>query len=159
VAAPGAAPTGQAAFQEFSTGIILTVTPQVSSDGFVFLIINAKSSQLAEISIDSAITDIPDEISREANSNVLIKSGETFALGGIFRNEFTTNEAGVPYLRSVPVLGWLFKRRFFSDARQELLVFITPRVISGTQPASLPTARQLWENRPGAAGSQPSGGS
>lgn len=159
VAAPGALPTAQAAFQEFSTGIILTVMPQVSADGFVFLIINAKSSQLGASSIDSTITNIPDEISREANSNVLIKDGETFVLGGIFRGRFETSEAGVPYLRSIPVLGWLFKGRFFEDSKEELLVFITPRIVAGTQLAGLPTAQQLWENRPRSAGSQPQGGS
>jgi len=54
----------------------------------------------------------------------------------------------VPYLRTVPVLGWLFKNSLLQDNRQELLVFITPRVV-WRQPDSgpLPSASELWERR------------
>jgi type II secretory pathway component GspD/PulD (secretin) len=155
VAAPGAIGAAEAAFQEFSTGIILSVTPQVSADGFVFLAIETESSQLAISSIDSSITNIPDELSRTANSSVLIKSGETFVLGGIVRDEFSTLETGVPYLRDVPVLGWLFKGRSVDEGKEELLVFITPTIAASPQLAGLPTAQQLWENRPRTMSEQP----
>jgi len=149
---------GQAAFQEFSTGIILSVTPQVSADGFVFLSINVKSSALSPVSSAPGGAGQPvigDEISREANSNVLIKSGETFVLGGIVRDTFRFNEEGVPYLRNVPVLGWLFKGRSSTENKEELLVFITPTIVVGPQVASLPTGQQLWETRPKTTGEQP----
>jgi len=67
-------------------------------------------------------------------------------LGGIFRNTFDSSETGVPYLRGIPVLGWLFKRLQTTNHYEELLVFITPRVVaSGT--AALPTADRLWMER------------
>ena len=81
---------------------------------------------------------------------MLIKDGETFVLGGIFRNILNRSDRGIPFLRSIPVLGWAFKNNEADEDRQELLVFITPRTIR-TRPnddvASLPSAQSLWQNR------------
>ncbi len=54
-------------------------------------------------------------------------------------------EGGVPYLKDIPILGWLFKRVKFSQDFEELMVFITPRVIMASG-ADLPSAEQLWRN-------------
>ena len=143
--AGGVAGTASAATEKIETGIILTVTPQVSSDGYVLLNIKAKSSQA---DFTRTVDEIPVEVSREATSNVLIRNSETVVLGGIFRNEVTDTETGVPYLRRVPALGWLFKRMGKRDRKEELLVFITPQVVAGYG-AELPSAAQLWDNRTG----------
>jgi type IV pilus assembly protein PilQ len=150
--AGGVAGSSQAATEQIKTGITLTVTPQLSSDGFVFLDVYAKSSALQPVGQSSAPSpdDIPNEISREAESHVLIKDGETFVLGGVFRNTLNNDERGIPYLRSIPVLGWAFKNTLTLDNRQELLVFITPRAVRvrGTEDlASLPSAEVLWQDR------------
>jgi type IV pilus assembly protein PilQ len=141
--AGGVAGSASAATEKIETGIVLIVTPQVSSDGFVLLNIDVKSSQ-ADFS--RTVDEIPTEVSRQATSNVLIQDGETVVLGGIFRNESNDAETGIPYLRRVPVLGWLFKRSLKRDRKEELLVFITPQVVAGYG-AELPTASELWENR------------
>ncbi len=133
------------ATEKINTGITLVVTPQVSADGFVLMNIYAKSSQP---DFNRAVDGIPNEISREANSNVLIKDGETVVLGGIFRHVSDDREAGLPYLRNVPVLGWLFKRTLDSKRQEELLVFLTPKVVE-TGTAALPPAEQLWQERRG----------
>ena len=150
--AGGVAGASQAATEQIKTGITLTVTPQLSSDGFVFLDVYAKSSALQPVGQSSAPSpdEIPNEISREAESHVLIKDGETFVLGGVFRNTLNNDERGIPYLRSIPVLGWAFKNTVTLDNRQELLVFITPRSVRvrGTEDlASLPSAEVLWQDR------------
>jgi len=150
--AGGVAGSSQAATEQIKTGITLTVTPQLSSDGFVFLDVYAKSSALQPVGQSSAPSpdEIPNEISREAESHVLIKDGETFVLGGVFRNTLNNDERGIPYLRSIPVLGWAFKNTLTLDNRQELLVFITPRAVRvrGTEDlASLPSAEVLWQDR------------
>ncbi|MCC6763179.1 MAG: type IV pilus secretin PilQ [Deltaproteobacteria bacterium] len=150
--AGGVAGGSQAATEQIKTGITLTVTPQLSSDGFVFLDVFAKSSALQPPSQSQAPSPdgIPNEISRQAESHVLIKDGETFVLGGVFRNVLNDQDNGVPYLRSIPVLGWAFKNTVTADNRQELLVFITPRSVRarGTEDlASLPSAEDLWQNR------------
>jgi len=131
------------ATEKINTGITLVVTPQVSQDGYVLMSIFAKSSQP---DFTRTVDGIPNEVSREANSNVLVPNGETVVLGGIFRNTQDDREAGLPYLRSIPAFGWLFKRMLRSSHREELLVFLTPRIVSsGT--ARLPTAERLWEGR------------
>lgn len=150
--AGGVAGTSQAATEQIKTGITLTVTPQLSSDGFVFLDVFAKSSTLQPPAQSQAPSPdgIPNEISRQAESHVLIKDGETFVLGGVFRNTLNDQDNGIPYLRSIPVFGWAFKNTVTADNRQELLVFITPRSVRarGTEDlASLPSAEDLWQNR------------
>jgi len=139
----GAAGTATTATEKINTGITLVVTPQISSDGFVLMNIYAKSSQP---DFTRAVDGIPNEISREANSNVLVLNNETVVLGGIFRQTSDDQESGIPYLRKVPALGWLFKRNLSSKRKEELLVFLTPRVVSGGAVAQ-PTASELWQDR------------
>ncbi|MCH6544458.1 MAG: type IV pilus secretin PilQ [Deltaproteobacteria bacterium] len=138
----GSAAGAAVATESVSIGIILSVTPQVSSDGFILMNISVKSSSLAaETSGDS----IPDELSREAISNVLVRDGDTVVIGGIMKDTREESESGVPYLKDIPVLGWLFKRIRLSQDFEELMVFITPRVIMAGA-ADLPSAEQLWRN-------------
>ena len=120
----------------------LTVIPQVSSDGFILLNINVKSSQLGTQSSGAAI---PDELTREANSNVLVRDGETVVIGGIMTDTTSENTGGIPYLKDIPVLGWLFKRYTFEKRFEELMVFITPRIITAGG-KDLSSAEQLWRD-------------
>ncbi|MEW6299360.1 MAG: type IV pilus secretin PilQ [Thermodesulfobacteriota bacterium] len=149
----GAGTTGGGnAFQEFDVGITLKVTPQISSDGFVLLDIDAESSELTAASVTpsgttTAFPIIPDTLTRTASSNVLIRAGDTFVLGGILQDSLNRQDRGVPYLRDVPGLGWLFQGRNSTRVKDELLVFITPKLVAGVSTTGLPTAQQLWENR------------
>ena len=142
--AGGSAGSTSVATQAIDTGIILRVTPQVSSDGYILLQIFVKSSVPSTASTDG----IPNEISRQATSQVLVRDGETIVLGGVYRQQASLAEGGVPWLKDIPVLGWLFKNQSTQDRRQELLVFITPRVVwrkdSG---GKLPSAADLWRER------------
>ncbi len=140
----GAAETASTATEKINTGITLVVIPQVSSDGFVLMNIYAKSS-VPDFS--RTVEGIPTEIAREANSNVLVRDGETVVLGGIYRAAGDDREAGVPFLARAPVLGWLFKRNLVSKRREELLVFLTPRVLGGGGLAGA-NAREPWAARP-----------
>jgi type IV pilus assembly protein PilQ len=141
----GGASGGNTATEKINTGITLVVTPQVSSDGYVLMNIYAKSS-LPDFT--RAVDGIPSEISREANSNVLIRNGDTVVLGGIYRHTGDDREDGLPYLSKVPAIGWLFKRTLETKHHEELLVFLTPKVVeAGT--ASLPPAERLWAERRG----------
>ncbi len=79
----GSAAGTAVATEKIPVGIILTVTPQVSSDGFVLLSISVKSSSLGTQSPGSVV---PDELSREAIANVLVRDGETIVLGGIMKD-------------------------------------------------------------------------
>lgn len=141
--AGGAAGPATAATEKIETGIVLVVTPQVSSDGFVLLDMSTKSSQ-ADFS--RTVDQIPTEITREANSHILVKSGQTIVLGGIYRDTFSETRTGIPFLRDLPAIGWLFRNLNRSSRREDLLVFLTPRILRGPG-ANLPTAEELWRNR------------
>jgi type IV pilus assembly protein PilQ len=66
---------------------------------------------------------------REATTQVNIRDGETMVIGGVFIDTQNNSVAGVPYLSRVPVLGWLFKQKTESVAKQELLIFLTPTIV------------------------------
>lgn len=139
-----AATVGEAgAIREIRAGIILTVTPQVSADGFVLLKIVVKSSTL---DFGRVVDGIPQENTREAKANVLVRDGETVVIGGIMKDTGSTSDTGVPYLKDVPVLGWLFKKSSWQKNFEELVVFITPRVIAAGS-ENLPTAEQIWRDQ------------
>ncbi len=133
------------AFQDITTGIILQVVPQVSADGFVLMQLRVVSSTPGATTPPD---NIPSTIDREASTTVLIKGGETLVLGGVFRDNSLDQENGIPWFRSIPGLGWLFKRMLRNNVREELLIFLTPRVVegSGSLIAAQPTAQQLWEH-------------
>jgi type II secretory pathway component GspD/PulD (secretin) len=140
---------GGDAFEQFDVGITLEVTPQISSDGYILLEISAESSELAAPSIPAGagFPQIPDVLTRTASSNVLIQAGDTFVLGGILQDDLRQEERGIPYLRDTPGIGWLFRGKNSSQTKDELLVFITPRLTTSSSPVDLPTAKQLWERR------------
>lgn len=66
---------------------------------------------------------------REANTQVIIRDGETMVIGGVFIDSQSNGSGGIPYLSRVPVLGWLFKNKTESVSKQELLIFLTPSIV------------------------------
>jgi type IV pilus secretin PilQ/predicted competence protein len=139
-----AATVGEAGtLREIRAGIILKVTPQVSADGFVLLNITAKSSTL---DFGRTVDGIPQENTREAKANVLVRDGETVVIGGIMKDTSSNSDTGVPYLKDIPVLGWLFKKASWQKDFEELVVFITPRIMAAGS-ENLPTAEQLWRDQ------------
>ncbi len=66
---------------------------------------------------------------REANTQVMVQDGETMVIGGVFVDTQNNNVQGVPYLSRIPVVGWLFKNKSESVAKQELLIFLTPNIV------------------------------
>ena len=145
----GAAAGTAVATEKVPVGINLTVIPQVSSDGFVLMNIKVKSSSIANSPTvaSGTVGVVPfDELNREAEANVLVRDGETIVIGGILKDTGQESESGIPYLKNVPVLGWLFKNHTWQKDFEELVVFITPR-ISDAGSENLPTADQLWREQ------------
>lgn len=139
-----AATVGEAgALREIRAGITLRVTPQVSADGFVLLNITAKSSTL---DFSRTVDGIPQENTREAKANVLVRDGETVVIGGIMKDTSSNSDTGVPYLKNIPVFGWLFRKASWQKDFEELVVFITPRIIAAGS-EDLPRADQLWRDK------------
>jgi type II secretory pathway component GspD/PulD (secretin) len=77
---------------------------------------------------------------------VVVRDGETIVIGGILKDTSQDSESGLPYLKDIPVLGWLFKNHHVQKDFEELMVFITPRLTSAGS-ANLPTAEQLWRDQ------------
>jgi type IV pilus assembly protein PilQ len=121
---------GSTTVTEFiEAGLRLGVTPTISPDGRVFLQIQVQDNSLAGFSPDGA----PIINLRETNTSVLIDNGQTVVLGGISTEERADTIRKTPGLGSVPVLGNLFKSRSRTNSKNELLIFVTPRVL---QPGS-----------------------
>jgi type IV pilus assembly protein PilQ len=139
-----AATVGEAgSLREIPAGIMLKVKPQVSADGFVLLEIEVESSTF---DFGRTVEGIPQTVTRKAKANVLVRDGETVVIGGIMKDTASNSGTGIPYLKDIPALGWLFKRSTWRKDFEELVVFITPRIIaSGSQ--NLPTAEQLWREQ------------
>ena len=120
--------TSAVATEVVEVGITLDVTPQASPDYFVLLDIDAKSSTFGSRTVDG----IPSEIERSATSSILVSSGQTFAMGGIYKISDADNVDGVPFLKDIPVIGSLFRRSRINNSDEELLFFLTPRIVEGS---------------------------
>ena len=69
---------------------------------------------------------------KEANSTMMVKSGDTVVIGGIYKENKGHNMEGIPGLSKIPLLGWLFKAQSNSNTQTELLIFLTPTVLPET---------------------------
>ncbi len=104
----------------------LKIVPQVIDDS-IFLKVEVNKDEPNYAFVD--INQNPRIDSRSASTQVLIKDGETIVIGGIQKTSETDNEDSVPGISKVPILGWLFKRHTKETASEELVVFITPRIV------------------------------
>ena len=110
-------------------GINLTVKPQVTNDQRVFMNIRvAKESQGDPVATTEGLMFSIN--SNKAETQVLIADGETAVIGGLTEEGFQETEQGTPGLSSLPGLGWLFKRKAHNLDRQELMIFLTPKIVS-----------------------------
>ena len=106
----------------------LKVTPHVSADGTILLKIKATNNQ-PNPQLTGA-NGQPSISKREAETEVLVKDGETTVIGGIYTRQTSNNRSGVPYLSKIPILGFFFRTDSESDSHTELLIFITPRILN-----------------------------
>jgi len=109
--------------------ITLKVTPHVSPNEFVLLEIEAAKK---EPDFSRQVEGTPTITSRQSKTSILIKDGATAVIGGLFKGSTTDSREGVPGLSKVPVLGWLFKSESTEDRNEDLLFFITPRIVRET---------------------------
>lgn len=102
------------------------VTPQVTH-GYVFMDIKVRREFFGAIADES--TRARPVNSRQVETKVLVKNGQTIVIGGIYQHDETKSTEGLPILRYIPVLKWLFSRFTSDNERNELLLFLTPRVV------------------------------
>ncbi|MDX6770449.1 MAG: type IV pilus secretin PilQ [Elusimicrobiota bacterium] len=112
-----------------TTGIQMAVTPSINSDGRILLEINPRVSQPSVSASGSTLTGAPAVDSRDAKTTVLVRDGETIVIGGLINDSFQDTIAKIPLLGDIPILGWLFKKKTKTRVRNELLIFVTTRLM------------------------------
>jgi len=106
--------------------LTLRVQPQITAANTVIMKITMENSAP---DFSRAINGIPPIDTQRALTQVLVSSGETTVIGGIYISREQTTQGRTPGLNRVPLLGWLFKRNEFTDESRELLIFITPKIL------------------------------
>ena len=108
----------------------LDVTPHITSDGSVLMAIKATNNQPDPS--NTGANGQPAIQKKEAETQVLVRDGDTTVIGGIYVRRGGSQNAGIPILSHIPLLGFFFRNDTETDQRQELLIFITPRIINRT---------------------------
>ena len=123
---PQAAGAGQAlATPAFKEALLeLKVTPTITTDGRVFMNINIKKDDIKGFTLG-----VPSLTKRSITTGVMVDSGDTVVIGGVYEFRNREDISKLPWLGDVPVLGNLFKKRGKTHSKAELLVFVTPRVL------------------------------
>jgi len=104
--------------------LLLEVTPHVTPDNRISMNIFITKNDVA------GLTDgVPSISTNEAETELLINDGDTIVIGGIIKKSESGGQSGFPGLSKIPVLGWLFKNTTRSDQKNELLIFMTPRIV------------------------------
>jgi general secretion pathway protein D len=124
------ATTEQVAFKE--AGIKLTVTPLVQEGGVVQMKIHQELSEIV-----ATFNTIPVIEKRVLDTDFSVANGQTVVLGGLLENRSSETDKGVPLLMDIPFVGRLFRSDEDSNRRRELLLFLTPRVLSPEEASSL----------------------
>ena len=106
----------------------LKVTPTITQDGRVFMNLFVKKDD-----VKAFVNGVPSLIKRSVTTGVMVDSGDTVVIGGVYEFRNRQDIEKLPWLGDVPVLGNLFKKRLRSNSKAELLVFVTPRVLKVAQ--------------------------
>jgi type IV pilus assembly protein PilQ len=102
----------------------LKVTPQITPDDRIIM-----DLQVNKDSVGQVFEGVPSIDTRNVNTRVLVDNGETLVLGGIYEQERGKETRRIPFFGSLPGVGWLFKSESKTDLKQELLIFVTPKII------------------------------
>ena len=113
-------------FEFKDVGITLRITPQISKGKFVRLnIFQEVSDVIGEVEAGAFITS-----KRQAKTTVVVEDGQTVVIGGLIQDSRLEGEAGVPCLANVPLLGAAFRTRSADETKRNLLIFITPHILT-----------------------------
>lgn len=119
-------------FEYKPVGVKLKITPHITKKERITLDLYQEiNSVIGETTITSSGTVIPPTLAkRDIKTKVSVFDGKTIVVGGLISNNKSVEESGVPVLSDIPLLGWLFKRKTVSYKKRNLLVFITPHIVT-----------------------------
>lgn len=110
-----------------NAGLSLSVTPTIMGKDLVKLLININNSSPDEA---QAVDGIPGIVNNSATTSVIIAEGRTAVIAGLVKNTGGKSSAGVPFFQNIPILGALFRNSTYSDRNNELVMFITPQIVT-----------------------------
>ncbi len=119
-------------FQDKEFGNTLKVTPSINKDGYISMKVQPEISNKvadATFAFGGAVVSSPVIDKRTLDSNVLIHTGDTLAIGGLLQDEQTKGRTKVPVLGDIPILGYLFQEKLAQRNKRNLLIFVTPTII------------------------------
>ena len=124
-------------------GIILRVTPFITSEGLVEMIVSPEISSLSATTVPISNTvSSPVIDKRSADTVVVTPSDKTVVIGGLISTQTTDRDSKVPILGDLPILGYAFKRKQKADVKTELLIFLTPHVVPNPDDLTSTTNRE-----------------
>jgi len=103
----------------------LDVTPRVTNDGSVFMKLALSRDVLNLQNLNAPVAE-----PRTLNTEVIVESGSTLVIGGVLNLDENKSEQGIPFLRQLPIIGWLFGSDVYEKDKTELMFFITPRILN-----------------------------
>jgi type IV pilus assembly protein PilQ len=119
---------GNTTFEQVDALLSLTVKPSITPNDRVIMEVKV-TDDFPDYANARADSDNVPINKKEAKTIMMVASGDTVVIGGIYRENKGVNELGQPWLRDIPLLGWLFKTNVSNDSRTELLIFLTPTVV------------------------------
>ena len=123
------ASSGATSIQFKDAVLSLEVTPQITPDNRIILDLDVKKDTVGTIVVASGGVNVPSIDTQEITTQVLVSDGQTVVLGGILQTQHRVDETKVPYLGDVPILGNLFKTTTKTNDKDELLIFVTPKIV------------------------------
>jgi type IV pilus assembly protein PilQ len=124
-----ASSSGATTIQFKKAVLALRVTPQITPDNRIIMDLTVSKDSVGQVIVTSFGVNVPSIDTREIVTQVLVNDGQTVVLGGIMETEFRETENKVPWLGDIPGLGVLFKNKSKTNNKDELLIFITPRIL------------------------------
>ena len=113
-----------------ATGLVLKVTPQVNKEGYITMLVQPSFTDIQEASISVSSNRVFNPIKRSASTLVRIKNGQTLVLGGLLRSTESKVVRKVPFFGYIPIVGWLFTSSSTRRVNSDLVIFITPTIVS-----------------------------
>jgi len=107
----------------------LKVTPQITPDNRIILDLDVKKDTVGTITVLSGGVNVPSIDTKEIVTQVLMNDGQTVVLGGVLETQHREDQTKVPYLGDIPILGNLFKTTTKQNNKDELLIFVTPKIV------------------------------
>ena len=123
------ASSGATTIQFKKAVLSLKVKPQITPDNRIILDLDVKDDAVGTVVVTSGGVNVPSIDTREITTQVLVNDGQTVVLGGILSTTQREDDTKVPYLGDIPVLGHLFKNTIHKDDKDELMIFITPKIV------------------------------